>query len=56
MEGLGVDVPLKYIEHGAYGDLIIMYPKPYSIHFRGTTMVQNPIMYVCSGLPRSLGV
>ena len=29
-------VPLKYIEHGVYGDPIITYPKPYSIYLRGT--------------------
>ena len=28
-------VPLKYIEYGVYGDLIIKYPKPYSIYLRG---------------------
>ena len=30
-------VPLKYIEYGVYGDLMKMYPKPYSIYLRGTT-------------------
>ena len=34
--GLGLIVPLKWIEHGAYGDLSIIYPKPYSIYLRGT--------------------
>ena len=29
-------VPLTLIEHGVYGDLIIIYPKPYSINLRGT--------------------
>ena len=29
-------VPLKWIEHGAYGDLTIIYPRPYSIYLRGT--------------------
>ena len=29
-------VPLKYIEYGLYGDLIIVYPKPYSIYLSGT--------------------
>ena len=24
------------IEHGVYGDLYIIYPKPYSIYLRGT--------------------
>ena len=27
---------LKSIEYGVYGDLIIIYPKPYSIDLRGT--------------------
>ena len=29
-------VPFKSIENGVYGDLIIIYPKPYSIYLRGT--------------------
>ena len=29
-------VPLELIEYGIYGDLIITYPKPYSIYLRGT--------------------
>ena len=29
-------VPLKQIDYGVYGDLITIYPKPYSIYFRGT--------------------
>ena len=29
-------VPLKYIEDGVYGDLLITYPEPYSIYIRGT--------------------
>ena len=29
-------VALKYIEYGVYGDLMIIYPKPYSIYSRGT--------------------
>ena len=29
-------VPLKWRENGVYGDLIIIYPKPYSIYLRGT--------------------
>ena len=32
---LGI-VPFKYIEYGVYGDLSIIYPKPYSIYPRGT--------------------
>ena len=34
--GPGPIVPLKQIEYGVYGDLIIIYPKPYSIYLRGT--------------------
>ena len=30
-----VIVPLKWIEHGVYGDLIIIYPRPYSMYFKG---------------------
>ena len=29
-------VPLKWIEYGVCGDLIVMYPKPYSIYLRGS--------------------
>ena len=29
-------VLLHQIEYGVYGDLIIIYPKPSSIHLRGT--------------------
>ena len=32
----GLRVSLKYIEHGVYGDLIMIYPKPYSIYLRGS--------------------
>ena len=32
----GFRVRLKQIEYGAYGDLIVIYPNPYSIYFRGT--------------------
>ena len=32
-------VPLKYIEHGVYGDLIIIYPEPISIYLKGTIVV-----------------
>ena len=34
LQGLGfkVTVPLKQIEYWAYGDLVILYPKPYSIY------------------------
>ena len=33
--GWGLIVPLKKIEHGLYGDLIMIYPKPYSIYAKG---------------------
>ena len=36
MKGLGLIVPLKWIEYGVYGDLIMTCPKPYSIYLRGT--------------------
>ena len=32
----GLRVSLKYIEHGVYGDLIMICPKPYSIYLRGS--------------------
>ena len=38
-------VPLKQIEYGVYGDLIIVYPKPDSIYLRGTI---NPKHYTKS--------
>ena len=33
--GFRVTVPLKQIEYGVYGDLIIICPKPYSIYLPG---------------------
>ena len=33
-EGLGTIFPLKWIEYGVDGDLITLYPKPYSIYLR----------------------
>ena len=27
---------LKQVKYGVYGDLILIYPKPYSIYLRGT--------------------
>ena len=33
---IGVIVPLKWIEYGLYGDLIIICPKPYSVYLTGT--------------------
>ena len=38
---VGVIIPLKLIEYGVYGDLIIMYPKPYSIYLRGTILLYS---------------
>ena len=32
-------VPLKQIEYGVYGDLIMIYAKPCSIYLRGTYIV-----------------
>ena len=29
-------VPFKEIESGVYGDLILIFPKPYSIYLKGT--------------------
>ena len=29
-------VPLKYVEYGVDGDLVIIYPEPYFIYLRGT--------------------
>ena len=43
-------VPLRYIEYGVYGDLIIRYPKPYSIYLRGTMRSSGTIR----GLPRAM--
>ena len=34
--------PVRWIEYGVYGDLIIIYTKPYSIYLRGTI---GPIMH-----------
>ena len=34
-----VIIPLKSIEYGVYGDLIIIYPTPYSIYLRGTILI-----------------
>ena len=36
IEGLRFKSPFKQIEYGVYGDFILIYPKPYSIYFRGT--------------------
>ena len=33
--GFRVIVPLKQIEYGVCGDLLIICPKPYSIYLRG---------------------
>ena len=39
--GLGYILPLKYIEYEVYGDLILVYPKPYSIYFLRGTITLN---------------
>ena len=35
LAGEGVLIPLKQIEYGAYGNLVIIYPNPYSIYLWG---------------------
>ena len=42
-----VIVPLKKIKYGVYGDLIIIYPFPYSIYLRGAI---SEWLLVCRGL------
>ena len=32
----GFTAPLRQLEYRVYGDLVIIYPKPYSIYLRGT--------------------
>ena len=44
-----VIVPLKQIEYGIHGDLIIIYPKPYSIDLRGTLYHNGNIQYLGVG-------
>ena len=39
-------VPLKQIEYGVYGDLIIRYPKPYSIYLRGTLCWPSSVLVI----------
>ena len=42
--GLGYRVPLKQIDYGVYRDLIILYPKSYSIYLRVIIpKTENPI-------------
>ena len=31
------------MKYGVYGNLILIYPKPYSIYLRGTISVQGPL-------------
>ena len=33
--------PLRWIEYGVYGNLIIVYTKPYSMHLRGAAGLVN---------------
>ena len=35
-QGLGFIAPLKWIDYGVYGDLIMIYPKSCSTYLRGT--------------------
>ena len=35
-KSLNDTVPLEKLEYGVYGDLLVIYPKPYSIYLRGT--------------------
>ena len=37
---------LKQIEYGVYGDLTIIYPKPYSIYLRGPTISGSCVMLI----------
>ena len=41
VQGSGFKVPLKYMKYRVPGDLIILYPKPYSIYFRGTIFLHK---------------
>ena len=34
-------VPLKSIEYGVYGDLVIIYPKPYSVYLQGILLART---------------
>ena len=34
-------IPLKYIEYEVHGDLVIIYPKLYSIYLRGTIRIEG---------------
>ena len=45
-------VPLKWIAFGIYGVLIIIYPKPYSIYFRGTITL-NTYLEDCTATPEA---
>ena len=48
---LGHIVPLKWIEYGLYGDLIIRYPEPYSIYLRGTIAAKQESQCLLAGVP-----
>ena len=37
-------VPLKEIECGVYGDLLIIHQKPYSIYLRGTILLTGLLL------------
>ena len=49
--GFRVIVPLKWIEYGVYGSLVIIFPKPYSIFLRGLYVFKG-----CSVFFESLGL
>ena len=54
MQGLGLWSPLsnlKQIEYGVYADLIIRFPKPYSMYLRGTIGFRGGCgLLICIGL------
>ena len=59
VQGLGHIVPLKQIEYGLYGvhgDLVIIYPKLYSIYLRGTICIKlaHVVQAWDSGFPAQL--
>ena len=43
-------VPLQQVEYGVHGDLILIYPEPYSINVRGTIDVYKGYMLAYIGV------
>ena len=48
-----IAILIKYLEYGVYGDLIIIYPKPYSTYMKGTiglykgpSFLESPISFL----------